>query len=253
MWPFGLLGGAGSGESGPTLKSFSFDGVNEGVTSDTGYHTLLGVSSGAFACSFVLWVKPTGTLSTDESVFGGDVVPNMFRLYYNGSKMRFGWQNPAFAGRGVTAVSDLNMDAWNFVACTVSDNGSTATYKIYINSGTEDASNGPQSTGFTIYDNKIDLGREGNSSHAPNGIRHFSGLVHNFGFWNSALSGATITSLYGLGGQGNYADVSTPRMYWRGTADDSLTAANGVLDSSGNGFTGTPENMEAADLSDDLP
>lgn len=244
---------ASGGPSGPSLRSFSLDGVAEGITTDSGYHTLLGVSSGAFACSFVLWYKPNGAFATDDSIFAGDFNPRMFRLYYNGSKLRFGWQNPAFAGRGVTAASDPTVDAWNFVACTVTDNGVVATYKIYMNSGTVDASNGPAGSGFTIYDDKIDIGREGNVSHGPNGIRHFAGWVHNFGFWNVELTQPQVAALYALGGQGDYADVLTPTMYLRGTADDDLTAANGVLDSSGNGYTATAENMEAEDLTEDLP
>lgn len=241
------------GPSGPVLKSYRADGVNEGFKCNTGYHTLLGVSSGAFALSFVLWYKPDGALSTDDSIFAGDFNPRMFRLYYDGSKLRFGWQNPAFATRGVTAVSDPTIDAWNFVACTYTDNGAVGTYKIYMNSGTVDNTNGPWSTGFTIHDDKIDFFREGSVSHGPTGIRFFQGWLHNVAFYNVELSGAQVAALYALGGQGDYSDVLTPTFYYRGTEDDDLTSANGILDLSGNGYHATALNMEAGDLDSDLP
>ena len=180
------------------------------------------------------WIKPNGAAGW-QVIFGmEDGGWDRFLIIENGGlNLSMGHTN----GRWNTGVS-INPGLWQHVVA-IYDNGSM---RFYFN-GTEYTTN--QNEGNHSSSGMFTIG--GNQSHSPH--NYYRGQIDEVAVWNEALSANEVSALYNSGtgldassNSGDYTSSSNLVGYFKMNEGSGTT----IYDSSGNGSSGTLDNMNAS-------
>jgi hypothetical protein len=212
--------------------SLNFDGVDEYV--DLGTHAALVPED----ISISAWVKPD-TLSNWEYVvargLGGWKEAYRFQVGATDLFCAFG---NGTSNDSISKAHGMSNSNWYHIAMTY--DGATA--KLYV----DGSSIGSKSISIVMKTAGADtvIGRPVNV-----GGNYFDGKIDEVAIFNSALSASTISDIYNGGTPQSLASYS-PVAWWRMGDGDTFPT---LEDSSTNNFTGTMQNMEAADIVADTP
>lgn len=228
-------------------KSLLFDGVDEYVDCGTLSET---ASSSAF--SYSMWVKPTAT-SVKQYIWGANSTTATFNaLQYSASNLLILFIN----GTGnyvFTPANLLTINNWHHISVVYNGSltGNLNRAKIYVDgvdSGTSSVGGIPATTSATIHKNYIA------STPLPGASETFNGNIDEFAFFDYALSSSQVTSLYNSGTPtdlDNTSGVTAPVHWWRMGDGDTFSTITDVGTTGGN--NGTMTNMEAGDITTDVP
>jgi hypothetical protein len=203
-----------------------FDGSNDHITT-----TIDADLEAMPSTTWSGWIKPNGAAGW-QVIFGmEDGGWDRFLIIENGGlNLSMGHTN----GRWNTGVS-INSGSWQHVV-TIYDNG---VMRFYFN-GTEYTTN--QNEGDHSSSGKFTIG--GNQTHSPH--NYYGGQIDEVAVWNEALSANEITALYNSGAgldassnSGDYTSSSNLVGYFKMNEGSGTT----ISDSSGNGASGTLNNM----------
>ncbi|MDA8658406.1 cadherin domain-containing protein [Flavobacteriaceae bacterium] len=180
------------------------------------------------------WIKPNGSAGW-QVIFGmEDGGWDRFLIIENGG---LGLSMGKTTNRWMTGASVV-AGQWQHVVA-IYDNGSM---RFYYN-GTEYVTNDQE--GNHSSSGKFTIG--GNQTHQPQ--NYYRGLIDEVAVWNEALSASEITALYNSGAgldassnSGDYTSSSNLVGYFKMNEGSGTT----ISDSSGNGASGTLDNMNAS-------
>lgn len=251
---FGLLGHASGG--GVAHRSFAFDGVNERINGPT-WATVTGGMAATWCLGASFWINPdTVSPASRKGIIGSSSLAgsNWTVRLTTAGKIQFGHNN-AFT---ITSSASLTAGVWQHVAVEFYCDFGGWTGRTHINGsfGSYPAQAGPylDGTGYFTGGQVFQVG-----ACTGEGSSFLAGKIKNVGLWykgaaTSIFTSDQITAIYAAKNDPDYSAVTGLKLWWMGTADDDLTTSNGVLDSSAAGTNdGTGSNMEAADLSEDVP
>ena len=179
------------------------------------------------------WIKPNGSAAGFQVIFGME----------DG-----GWDRALMIENGVDLIMGKTTGSWTTSATVVAgqwqhvvviyDDGPMRFYyngTEYVSTDTEGSHT--SSGTFTI---------GGNQTQAQNQINYYRGLIDEVAVWDEALSASEITALYNSGAgldassnSGDYTSSSNLVGYFKMNEGSGTT----ISDSSGNGASGTLENM----------
>jgi hypothetical protein len=209
--------------------AIDFDGSNDHITTTIDADLQVMPST-----TWSGWIKPNGAAGW-QVIFGmEDGGWDRFLIIENGGlNLSMGHTN----GRWNTGVS-INTGAWQHVVA-IYDNGAM---RFYFN-GTEYTTN--QNEGNHSSSGKFTIG--GNQTHSPH--NYYGGQIDEVAVWNEALSANEISALYNSGAgldassnSGDYISSSNLVGYFKMNEGSGTT----ISDSSGNGASGTLNNMNAS-------
>ncbi|MDA8763660.1 thrombospondin type 3 repeat-containing protein, partial [Flavobacteriaceae bacterium] len=209
--------------------AIDFDGSNDHITT-----TIDADLQAMPSTTWSGWIKPNGAAGW-QVIFGmEDGGWDRFLIIENGGfNLSMGLTN----GRWNTGVS-INPGSWQHVVA-IYDNGAM---RFYFN-GTEYTTN--QNEGNHSSSGMFTIG--GNQSHSPH--NYYRGQIDEVAVWNEALSANEITALYNSGvgldassNSGDYTSSSNLVGYFKMDEGSGTT----ISDSSGNGASGTLNNMNAS-------
>ena len=209
--------------------AIDFDGSNDHITT-----TIDADLQAMPSTTWSGWIKPNGAAGW-QVIFGmEDGGWDRFLIIENGGlNLSMGHTN----GRWNTGVS-INSGSWQHVVA-IYDNG---VMRFYFN-GTEYTTSQNEGNHSSI--GKFTIG--GNQTHSP--YNYYRGQIDEVAVWNQALSANEITALYNSGAgldassnSGDYTSSSNLVGYFKMNEGSGTT----ISDSSGNGASGTLDNMNAS-------
>ena len=216
------------------LKSVSFDGTDDGMTT---------ASSSAFAFgtsgfSIGLWFNSSGTSNTNifdfRSSGGSLLVPSLW-LRTNGGSSHIRYYVQGNGGYKVNCYDNLNTGSWYHVL--VAGNGTTTS--IYLNGNSTPVASASDNSNLQAA--PLTIGKFfGNNSYTWNG------LIDEFAVWNACLDGNDASDIYNSGSPNDLtkaASYNTDRTsnlvgYWRMGDNDGGTGTT-ITDQGSGGNNGT--------------
>lgn len=197
------------------------------------------------ACEF----KAAGTPGQYDTILGamnGFTWSQGLGLYWESSTAVRAWFRN-YAGQKVD-ITGLTATNWNHVVFTYDYNSSYPSSRTIVKAYLNGVLFGTYTSASNFYNflgttNTFRVGADNDSS------TYFNGYVRRVGIWKTVLSPGEIRQIYQTNAEYTIASSSDLLLYWKGYNTDDVTAASGVLDSSGNARHGTGSNMESADLS----
>ena len=194
-----------------STQSFSFDGVDDYF--DAG---LISAIPSATELSVSFWGN-TNSTSQNQVVFGDNSATPIFSFEYWGSANRMYFEYGSGLYAYLTLTNVVTAGSWHNVVLVYDASGASNTdkIKIYID-GVDKSSlltyNGtiPASLNASIGNFWIGNGQNYNSP--------FNGLIDEVGIWNSALSSAAVTEIYGTGvpnALDSLSNASSPTAWYR--------------------------------------
>ena len=145
-------------------------------------------------------------------------------------------------------ITGITASNWNHIAFTFHSNSvSGVTLKAYLNgSYVGEFTGATHRWNFMGTTCTFKVGRDNDNSTV------FPGHVRRVGVWDRVLTAGEITTISALNYNYTGTHLTDLRLYWAGTDADSTTTASGILDSSGNGYHGTGQNLETGDLTTEV-
>jgi len=215
-------GTAGSGWTGSSSSSVSFDGSNDHADTNSNFQSTL---SGGF--SFSLWAKLNGT-GVNQALIGAENSSyyDRFVCFVNTSnQVNFYYTSNNQAISSIKDTTGTTLTNWFHVVGTVEQNGSNVDLTLYVN-GSQKATNSGTSTllNFGTTNTPADLflgGRNyGGSLQLP-----LNGLLDEVALIPSVLSSSDVSSIYN---NGTPADITSysPDSWWRMGDNNNATGSN---------------------------
>ena len=211
--------------------SLSFDGVSDYVhITDTD----LDYNPDTQARSWSIWFLRSGNPHTQEWIFehgaaGGN--PGARLILDTNGILRFSAGDFAFGTTVGSSSTGYNGDyQWHLVVLTVDGSGNIKLYK-------DGGPGGILTSTYTVtteFEGPLNLGRGVHES------GYFEGLLDDFSYWTKILSAVEVLELYNAGPSANLNDhsaVADLKLWWRLGSRPNKNES--VIDSSGNGYTGT--------------
>ena len=166
-----------------STSSFSFDGVNDYITSNT--NALSGLNN----ASISVWVKPTGATSNQYKsiVNQWEIANSAWGLWLNGtgSTYRIHWNQAGASGVDSDLIIPIN--EWSHIAIVKN----ATTLKMFYNGSEVNSFSNSAATGSgaTI----LNIGAQYTSNSAST---YFNGLIDEVSLWNTALSSDAVTEIF---------------------------------------------------------
>ena len=227
-------------------NSITFDGVNEWLS---GSNTTLYNFERTDTFSFSLWVKLGATAASDQMLMARNNGSNKGWRFAIDASQRVNFL--LLGGSGNTlfrmSVATASVGAWTNVIITYAGTSDVTGTKIYFN-GTEstytDISNTLAASTVLTAATRMAVNSDG--------ANFYNGKVDEASVWNKTLSTSDISSIYNAGKPSDLSShaSSANLIGWWKVDGDSIPTIN---DSSGNGYTFTAVNMEAGDITSDVP
>ncbi len=245
---YGSGGGAGGVTATSTLGVYTFTTQDRASVSDSllelPVSPTITVSNAAVSAVFSLnmWVRPTNSIASKALAIKNSEI----RLFTDTSgkpacaiySSSAAWQTAA------TSSSALPLSQWSYVSC-VYDRSNIMVYINAVLTATQTMSN----VDIAESSNALDLGHDAGSVYGD-----FQGYTDEFKYYKYARSAAQIKADYtgvatkrGASSRsvtvGEQSDASEGLIgYWKMDEASWATTSATVLDSSGNGYNGTPKN-----------
>lgn len=241
---------AGGGGSGPTGKSYDFDGVDDYALAN-GAASAIDFNNTAHTVSVWAKVPPTGVALSALWAFTNSAASSSrywLAITAAGAINLYGWSNSSgvyvFGGAGGAVVgSGLDDDAWHNIVVTYDG---SATLKIYVDG----------SPPFTVVVGAGTL----TSDTLSFGARRVSGatsfpadcLIHQASVYTSELTGAQVAAIYNNNRPVDESALTpSPTNYYRFGNGDTLFPT--LKDYGSGGADGTAVNMAPTAIVDDYP
>ena len=168
------------------FRPYAYEWLDGGVLSvDVPDQTAL--SSGLTGdITITMWIYPTEDYTSNGRVFMAKrdaTTTTTYQLFWHSSNLLSYYNGTTYNGT-MNASGPMTLDAWNFIAITISSN----TLTIYLNGynlgthtvGTRNTNSAPLTFGQTSLDN----------------LEEYAGRIQDSTIWNRALSEAEITAMY---------------------------------------------------------
>ena len=214
--------------------SLQFDGVDDFV--ETEADDTLATKTYSF------WVKATGTDTAPIFHHGARTQGGFFFNYVLGSPFLFLGTSQF---RYWVASSAQIDNAWHHWALYL-DHTSTSDCELYVDGVLQTVSATIEAGGMDAYSSGIAIGGQVT---VGAGDKYFDGSIDEFAIFDGELSAAQIVAIYNGGTPESVASYN-PDAWWRMGDGDTFPT---LQDSSTNNYTGTMQNMDAADIVADTP
>lgn len=197
-----------------STESFEFNGVDSYFNTSAYLGDLISLSAPT-SYTVSAWIKTTSN-NTQGIVGSGANNSSGLIFRISSGEITFGVITSWATSRIITTTANVADGNWHHIVGTYNSEGDESgnTLYLYVN-GAQIGSNTGNRGAFAFDNYPLFIGAVGAGTSQ---VSYFNGFIDEVGFWNSALTSAAVTEIYGSGVPNDLdslSNASSPTAWWR--------------------------------------